>query len=488
MQTPAFAGAGKSTTLKAFSSYRPKKQIINLCFNKNIQLAAEKTFPTNVTSKTWHAMAFPKFGSKFANAKKLTMNLRPNDIMAVVPTNMSPVVRQVFAANVIQVVLQYVASPDIQIDLKHLKNIPNSKYYAVTDLLPPAIQLWSKMIDLDDPMPVTHDVYFKLYALSNPRLDKYDYLLLDEAQDTTPCVIDVYAKQRGQKVIVGDPHQSIYGFRGAENAMAMFNPDIILPLTTSYRFGPNIALLANMVIQVFKQEPYLLQGFREKDIIGTVDKSKQYAVISNTNIGLFDQAVDAIQAGQKIHYVGGIGGYSLELILDVHRLRIGQKYEIRDSFIRSFTDYDSLTLYAEDAEDVQVRSLVKICDNYGMRIPELIDRIKAANVSVENAVQQSSHIEDIYNAQVFLTTAHKSKGLEFNQVILCEDFANLVDQGNYAQPEDLSEQSINLHYVALTRARHVLQLNQQLKDFVVTFKEKRIQRQAARAKTAQQTN
>lgn len=484
LQVSAYSGTGKSTTLDAFSRYRPKSQIINLCFNKSVQVAADKKFPSNVTNKTTHAMAFAKFGSKYHAAGKLSNDIKPTDIKSVIPSNMSPTVQMVFASNVISVLTKFIASADNHIDIKHLENIPNSRFYDLADLLPPAIQLWSKMLDLEDPQKVSHDFYLKLWQLSNPRLDKYDYILLDEAQDTTPAVIDVISRQRGRKVIVGDKNQAIYGFRHATNAMEMFNPDIILPLTTSYRFGKQVAMLANMLLQTFRNEPYLLHGQREVDVIGQVDKSKPYAVISKTNIGLFDLAVDAVQDGMRIHYIGGIQGYGLDLILDTHYLRVGDIYSIRDPFIRTFQTFDLFSQYAEESEDIPAKNLIKINENYGLRLPELIARIKAANVSVENASQRSSAIEDIFNAQVFLTTAHKSKGLEFNQVLLSEDFTNLIDRNEYAHPDDLPEQEINLTYVALTRAKHVLQLNQQLKDFVVVFKQKRLQRQQAK-KTAQ---
>lgn len=473
----AKAGTGKSTTLDGYTRKRQKNRFLNLCFNKSVQLSANERFPTNVVNKTTHGMAFPKFGSKYANAKKLVPDLKPNAIQEVLPQNMSPTVMFVFAAGVIQVVNNFISSADDHIDIKHLQNLPMTNLFQHTDLLPPAMKLWSRMVDIDDHMGITHDGYLKLWALSRPRLDKYDYILLDEAQDTTPAVIDVLQSQSSRKVIVGDSHQSLYAFRGARDAMNMFKTDISLPITTSYRFGPNIALLSNMVIQTFKNEPHLLRGARESDVIGSVDKSKPYAVIAKTNIGLFDQAVDAIQSNLKIHYVGGINGYSLDLILDAHRLRMGETYSIRDQFIRSFKSFDDYILYSEQSEDVQSKNLIKICENYGIRIPDLIERIKQANVDTPTPNPKSRDIEDTYRAQVFLTTTHKSKGLEFNQAILCEDFTNLIDGNNYASAQDLSETDINLHYVAITRAKHRLQLNQQLKDFVAVFKQKRIARQ-----------
>ena len=61
-----------------------------------------------------------------------------------------------------------------------------------------------------------------MYQLSKPRLDlEYDVLMLDEAQDAAPVMADIILQQEGcAKILVGDPHQEIYSFMGAKNAMA----------------------------------------------------------------------------------------------------------------------------------------------------------------------------------------------------------------------------------------------------------------------------
>lgn len=44
---------------------------------------------------------------------------------------------------------------------------------------------------------------------------KYDVIMLDEAHDCSPAQLDIVMKQRQPKLIVFDPHQCIYGYRGA---------------------------------------------------------------------------------------------------------------------------------------------------------------------------------------------------------------------------------------------------------------------------------
>ena len=57
------------------------------------------------------------------------------------------------------------------------------------------------------------------------------------------------------------------------------------------------------------------------------------------------------------------------------------------------------------------------------------------------------------SADVILTTAHKSKGLEFVAVEIADDFKEI---------EKAEEEEINILYVAVTRATHELQLNRDL--------------------------
>ncbi|WP_261927117.1 UvrD-helicase domain-containing protein, partial [Vibrio aestuarianus] len=78
--------------------------------------------------------------------------------------------------------------------------------------------VWELLVNPQSDIPITPDVYLKLWALTDPQL-QYDFILIDEAQDQTPVVINLLSKQNTQQVWVGDKYQQIYGFRGAENAL-----------------------------------------------------------------------------------------------------------------------------------------------------------------------------------------------------------------------------------------------------------------------------
>jgi superfamily I DNA/RNA helicase len=89
-------------------------------------------------------------------------------------------------------------------------------------------------IDFDDMlyMPVMHNVSF----------DHYNYVFVDEAQDTNDIQLEILSRLMAPKcrlVAVGDPHQAIYGFRGANaDSMSRIGERFqckTYPLSVSYR-------------------------------------------------------------------------------------------------------------------------------------------------------------------------------------------------------------------------------------------------------------
>ena len=86
-------------------------------------------------------------------------------------------------------------------------------------------------------------------------MPSYQYLLIDEFQDINPAQVGLCRKMRrdGFLFAVGDDDQSIYSFRGAQNALekkpgSLINDAKILKLVTNYRSSSNILDFANTVI------------------------------------------------------------------------------------------------------------------------------------------------------------------------------------------------------------------------------------------------
>ena len=65
--------------------------------------------------------------------------------------------------------------------------------------------------------------------------------------------------------------------------------------------------------------------------------------------------------------------------------------------------------------------------------------------------------DDPLDADVIVSTCHRSKGLEWDVVVLEEDFPDIFDEEKITPDQRVDE--LNLLYVAATRAKKVLVIN-----------------------------
>ena len=109
-----------------------------------------------------------------------------------------------------------------------------------------------RLKDFDDLL--LHWKYYLEHAVEQGN-DYFDYILVDEYQDTNRLqddIIDVLSKMTRNIMVVGDDAQSIYGFRGScvENILT-FNkryPDCkVIPLEDNYRSSQMILNLSNVL-------------------------------------------------------------------------------------------------------------------------------------------------------------------------------------------------------------------------------------------------
>jgi F-box protein 18 (helicase) len=193
---------------------------------------------------------------------------------------------------------------------------------------------------------------------------------------------------------------------------------------------------------------------------------KNHTIIARTNAGVFDQAAKLCRK-HKVGFMGGVQGYRLGTIKDVYHLYKGNHGQIYDPCIKSFARYSELKSYAETVEDVELLSVSKVVETYNFSIPKLVDMMN------ERAVEPD-------DAKIILTTAHKAKGLEWDNVLLVDDFAALVEDDEPINPSDLEADEFNLIYVAMTRAIYNLRFHKASKipAFVRLIQQKNISRRA----------
>lgn len=444
----AGAGAAKTTTMKLYAGARARSRILYLAFNKSIQLEAAARMPANVTCRTTHSIAWRKAIELFGNAAA----------QRVGKTYGSSVSRAfrcgpLAAAGALQAIQNWCGSLDDQITSAHVPAEIAERMADPGTVVELARAVWERMCRRDGgELRMPHDGYLKLFQMDGPVLRGQDLIGVDEAQDLNLCTYDIVRRQDGGLMLVGDSAQQIFTFRGSANALKIHQADERLQLTRSFRFGPGIAQMANALLGHFKPECTLrIVGAGRTQTRLSVDTNRSFAVLARTNAVVFEEAIAFLQTNRRYHFVGGTDGYRMEKVLDAFYLWSGDAGLIRDPYLRSFGSFDDLQQLAEDAADPELRHLVRVVEDYGNRVPALVDQIKSRHVALEKDAWGSFD-------GIFFSTAHKSKGLEFDQVWLADDFMKFFEDGRELTAEDVDEADVNLLYVALTRAKEAVRL------------------------------
>jgi hypothetical protein len=456
----AGAGTGKTATLKLLAESTGRRGQY-VAFNKAIVVEAGEKMPSTVTCSTAHSLAYRAVGHRYGGRLRSSARMKSNELARLL--RVDPVVVRVgditkalpaafLAGLVLRGVTNFCQSADAEPTRRHLPyldgiDLPTddgARTYANNDLVRDALveplrRAWADLSDVNGSLPFKHDHYLKLWQLSDPRIAA-DYIMLDEAQDANPVIAAVIAAQsHAQLVYVGDSQQQIYEFTGAVNALAKMQSDHRTFLTQSFRFGPAIADVANSVLRQIDGAELRLTG--TDTILSSVGPlAEPDAVLCRTNAAAVTTVLHEQARNRKPHLVGG-GTEVVSFARAAADLQNG-----RSTFHPELACFDSWTevqTYVEtDQLGGELRLLVKLVDDFGTdTILEALDRMPTER-----------------NADVIVSTAHKSKGREWNTVQLCGDFN--PPQPKPGEPErELDAAELRLLYVAVTRARRELDLD-----------------------------
>ncbi|EIT4688682.1 ATP-dependent helicase [Campylobacter jejuni] len=428
----ACAGSGKTFTLNEIASANPNKKFLYLAFNKNIVEDIKKKAKKNIDVKTLHSLAF-----SFARKKIGKMNFINSytifDIEKFFPNQTSE-----------ELFLILKDFNDFLInDEKEFKNNYIKK-------------LWNLV--LTRKLDFIHNFYLKYYFLyeeSKNLVKKYDFILLDEAQDTNSIMLDIVLNNNCSKILVGDTFQNIYGFNQTINAIETVQADYKKNLSKSFRSKQEILNYADYFLLKYtkKNKAKMTSNISNKE----KNEIKNKSYIMRTNAGI-------IEFLDKIKYDKNIDQYCLlknpddifQLVFDILNFRSNRFSYIskRNSFLLNFNSMLELKNYAKEAFDNNLnRVLILIDKKYDFKA------LNALAIKLYNKKNK----ENIF---FYITNSHISKGLEWDSVELYNDFPNLnklqneiKKERNLEKKQEMEfflEQEVNLFYVAITRAKFKL--------------------------------
>lgn len=472
MKISAYAGAAKTSTLCMVAEKLVVPSLM-LTFNKSLAVEARERFPSWVECRTTHSLAYASFGVMLQ--KKLKRPTGPYRNVAGTGTEIAKYFktgdfhyliqgeresRKMKAGGVGVAIKETVAkyeqsadetigyrhvsvSPCDQILLNDAKSMQSFKYLVLSC----AQKLWQLRTDVRSDVLATHDTYLKLYQLSKPDLSQYEVLYLDECQDVNAVVLDIFLRQQDKCRLyaVGDGYQNIYSWRGAMNAMLSLDwPEA--KLSKSFRFGQEIGDLADVVLAMDGTKITDVKGWEKlttycvpKEELSDEYWNQAYTMLFRTNGALILEAVDLLEQGKTVNLEIDVSDFT-KLLDSAIELKNANMTKVKHESLVQFANWEECGI---EANAVQGELL---------RVYNMVE-----NRSVYKVLGVLSKHKNVENPDVTLTTAHKSKGREFDIVILADDFPSPYNQqGEWVGLQDMER---NLLYVALTRTKKVLGYN-----------------------------
>lgn len=463
----AVAGSGKTTTLIAYAKSRPAgSRILYLAFNKTVKTEAISKFKAaglgHVTVETAHSLAYDHVVKKFKY--RVSPGYSSYEICEMMDINTGDRhTDYIIASHVNRFVSLFCNSRAARVqELDYRQEITEAKAKAFVTGFYPAIEQYTRelLARMDKgEIAVTHDFYLKKFQLCAPVLH-YDYILFDEGQDASAAMLDVFLQQQAIKIIVGDVHQQIYGWRYAINSLQQVDFPVY-HLSSSFRFDDEVALVANKILgwkKILDLPPAVkLTGAGEP---GELIRTR--ATLGRTNLSLLVNAIAQWQHGEikKVFFEGNISSYTFAdegaSLFDVLNLYNGKPEKIRDKLLGTMKSMKELEDYIGKTEDGSLGLIVEVVKEFGNRLPGLISELK------------NSHTASKEEADMIFSTVHRCKGMEYDEVTLLSDFMHeeklkmqVAQAGGELLPEKIKHklaEEVNIVYVAATRARVKLRL------------------------------
>jgi superfamily I DNA/RNA helicase len=295
---------------------------------------------------------------------------------------------------------------------------------------------------------------------------RHDWVLIDEAQDTNPARRMLALKmlaRGGRMILVGDPHQAVYGFTGADSdAMDLmadrFEDVTRLPLNFTFRCPQAVVAEANHYVADLEAHPDNPEGevrFITKAEFGKEGLEPTDAILCRNTAPLVEMAFDLIRNGIGCRVEGRDIGKSLVAMTKrwksaktlaklADRLHTYRSREVAKAMKKG---REQQAQQVEDRCDTLIVMIdaVQASPDYRSSIAGLREYIEALFVTTK-----PGEVPDV----VVLSTIHKSKGREWERVFILG--ANRYQPSPFAKQEWMQAQEANLSYVAITRAQSEL--------------------------------
>lgn len=468
----ANAGTGKSyTIMKCIEEIPEDKSILLTAFNRDIvtELKKKAKDRPNVTISTLHGLGLQMLQRNFPKEELILDEFKyksylNTNIKSLSSINTYELSKRDFARYMsnIEAFINFgrcylcETAKDLEFieDRYDIVSIADEKEVAL-DILDYGKKNLSQ-IDYTDMIWLPNVLYCKPYGML------YDWIYIDETQDLSTCQREIVLKCRKintRMVFAGDENQCIYSYSSADpesfNKLKEIPNTISLPLSISYRCSKNIVEFAQKLVPVIEPNNDGREGEIKYDVGLDVIQDGDMVLCRN-NAPLMQVYVDFIKQGKKCFIRGKDIGLNLKNMVKRTGIEVLNKSLQEDGvFVRL---YDTLF---DMINEIVCKYNVTYADAVeSAAISNRLDMIKALEIlsdDINTATELIEKISNIFSDRkkggISLSTIHKAKGLEADNVyIACKSLM----PSSKAKKDWEIRQEYNLMYVAYTRAKNVL--------------------------------
>lgn len=292
----------------------------------------------------------------------------------------------------------------------------------------------------------------------------YTLIMVDEAQDTSPldrALVDMHiwrnkGSRMGRVVLVGDPQQAIYAFRGADNdgfynSMRFWYIKEAFPLSVSYRVPQAIARMAAEWKPNYKAYHENIEG-----TIGTINRADLIemaedgdACISRVRSGMIALRNEFLKAGKAARILGSDLSDGIIKTLEMISEKPEWTWPKTVSYLEAHRDARLQQMREREKGEEEIE---RFLDDMGM----VIEVVQSVPDEINNLQDAIAHIEQDLNPAnqpeggIVIATGHTVKGMEFKRVFnITPDRFPMIWKN---QTNEQYVQEKNLEYVVDTRS------------------------------------
>ncbi|MFA6597717.1 MAG: ATP-dependent helicase [Ignavibacteriaceae bacterium] len=284
----------------------------------------------------------------------------------------------------------------------------------------------NNLLDYDDLLIYLRDFLFSLSPSAKTLLQSFNFVMVDEYQDTNKLqasVVSALTQLKKNIMVVGDDSQSIYAFRGAnfKNIMdfpSLYNDVKIIKLEENYRSTPEVLKFANKIVEeAIEKYPKVL--FSQKlsgelpAIVATQNENLQSKFIVEKILELREEGISLKDIA--VLFRSSYSSFDLEIELtkaNIPFVKFGGMKFVETAHIKDVLAFLRISLNPKDV--VSWYRILLLHEGVGPKTAErILDEIATATISLNqdpHSFSKNKLNEKIFRLLELLYALHTKEG------------------------------------------------------------------------------